>query len=68
VVDDAAISIEPESDAIADALRLVLNDASLQGDLREQSLRQAARFSWRQTAELTVDAYREVLSRRGART
>jgi glycosyltransferase involved in cell wall biosynthesis len=43
--------------ALGAALLRVLRDADLRADLRERGLRQARRFSWRDTAERTLGAY-----------
>jgi glycosyltransferase involved in cell wall biosynthesis len=60
VVGDAGIQVSPtDADALADALLRVLNDAELRHEMRERGLRQAQRFSWRETAERTLAAYRE---------
>ncbi|MBO0780784.1 MAG: glycosyltransferase family 4 protein [Ktedonobacteraceae bacterium] len=63
VVGDAAISIDPENtDALADAICRVLSSESLQADLRARSLKRAAGFSWRKTAEETLSVYEEVMA------
>ena len=61
VVGSAGLLIDPEPEAIGRALVAVCADPVLRGDLAARSLRQAARFSWRRTAEQTAKAYREVL-------
>lgn len=61
VIGDGGILIDPAPDAIAGALVQVLNDPALQADMRRRGMAQAGRFSWRQTAEQTIDAYRRVL-------
>lgn len=67
VVGDAAISVDPEDAvALAEAMYNVLTQESLQADLRTRSLKQAARFSWRKTAQETLAVYEEVLAARGA--
>ena len=48
---------------LARALERVLGDSDLQGSMREESLKQAARFSWERTAKETLAVYRQVLSR-----
>ncbi|HLI07549.1 MAG TPA: glycosyltransferase family 1 protein [Ktedonobacteraceae bacterium] len=64
VVGDAAITIDPENlPALVDAMRRVLSDDTLRADLRVRSLKQAAKFSWRKTAEQTLIAYEEVYAR-----
>lgn len=61
VVGNAGLLIDPEPEAVGRALVTVFDDPSLRADLAARSLRQAARFSWRRTAEQTLSAYREVL-------
>jgi alpha-1,3-rhamnosyl/mannosyltransferase len=64
VAGDAALLFDPTDTAqIAAACARVLGDAALRADLRQRGLRQAARFSWRSTAEATLAVYRD-LSRR----
>jgi glycosyltransferase involved in cell wall biosynthesis len=65
VVGDAALTFDPSrTDDMADALRLVLTDGALRADLTARGRARAARFSWRATAELTREAYRDAISRR----
>lgn len=61
VVGHAGLLIDPEPEAIGRALITVFADPALRADLAGRSLRQAAKFSWGQTAAQTVEAYREVL-------
>jgi glycosyltransferase involved in cell wall biosynthesis len=61
VVGDAGLTVPPtDADALGAALVRVLNDADLRADMRERGLRQAQRFSWRETAERTLAAYQDV--------
>lgn len=63
VVGDAGILIDPSDPAmIADALTSVLTDPAYEAELRQRSLNRATNFTWRQTADLTVSAYRALLS------
>jgi glycosyltransferase involved in cell wall biosynthesis len=60
VVGDAGLLVPPtDADALAEALLRLLNDASLHAEMRERGLQQARRFSWRETAERTLAAYRD---------
>jgi len=43
------------------ALRCVASDADLRADMRERGLQRAARFSWRATAERTLNLYLRLL-------
>ena len=58
VVGDAGLLVPPtDAEALGAALLRVLSDAELRAELRERGLRQAQRFSWRQTAERTLAVY-----------
>jgi alpha-1,3-rhamnosyl/mannosyltransferase len=62
VAGDAALLFAPtDTSAIAQAIQRLTDDASLRADLRQRGLRQAARFTWRRTAELTLAVYRDAL-------
>ena len=64
VVGDAGISIEPlDVDAIADAMRRVLEDERLADDLSRRGTARAIDFTWRRTAEQTAAVYSNVLAR-----
>jgi len=65
VVGDAALSVDPnDTPALAEALRHVLIERSLQDDLRRRSLQRAAQFSWHKAAMETLAAYEEAYVRR----
>jgi glycosyltransferase involved in cell wall biosynthesis len=58
VVGDVGIMVAPRDvSALADALMHVLTNESARSMMREQSLRRAGQFSWRHTAQLTMDTY-----------
>lgn len=57
----ALLSDSRDIDAIADNLRRIIADESLQKSLREKGFAQAHKFSWRACAEATLSAYREAL-------
>jgi glycosyltransferase involved in cell wall biosynthesis len=62
VAGEAAIPVDPLSvGAMAEAIERVLTDPGLAARLREAGLKRAARFSWDQTARLTLDVYKAVL-------
>lgn len=64
VVGDAGILVEASDvDAIADKMRLLLQDDNLRAKLRPLALAQAAKFSWKKTALETLALYREVLGK-----
>ena len=61
VVGDAALTVNPkEVEAIAQAMRDLIENEKQYVSLREKGLRRAADFTWKRTAELTLDAYRRV--------
>jgi glycosyltransferase involved in cell wall biosynthesis len=58
VVGDAGLLVAPEDTAgLADAMARVVVERSLREDLRERGLKQAGRFSWEETARLTLKVY-----------
>jgi glycosyltransferase involved in cell wall biosynthesis len=62
VAGDAALLVDPiDEDAIAGALRRVLQEPDLRGDLSRRGRERAAGFSWEATARATLGVYREVL-------
>jgi glycosyltransferase involved in cell wall biosynthesis len=64
VAGNAALLVDPHSvEEIAQAIEGVLTDCALQDDLRDRGEKQAARFSWKRTAELTLAAYRRAVRR-----
>ena len=64
VVGNAALQVDPHDvDALADAMRRVLDDADLRADLRQRGIAQAARFSWFETARRTQTVYQRVVRR-----
>lgn len=68
VVGDAAVTVNPlDLEGIAEAIKRVAQGEGLRRRLREAGLRQAAKFSWAKTAELTMQAYRTV-AERGSRS
>ena len=61
VAGDAALLVSPtDLDGLTGALRRVLAEPGLRAEMRERSLRQASRFSWKRTAEETLEVYRRV--------
>jgi glycosyltransferase involved in cell wall biosynthesis len=66
VVGQAGMLIDPtDVQALASALARVLGDATLQAQMKEAGLEQAARFSWPRTAHLTASSYRSALAAGG---
>ncbi len=62
VVGDAALKVPDETGALAAALERLLGDHALRESLRRLGPEQAARFSWRRTAESMLDIYRATLA------
>src|SRR5262249_23352798 len=58
VVGDAALLVDPgDRRQLADAMAQIATDAALREDLRERGLKRAERYSWDETARLTVEVY-----------
>lgn len=65
VVGDGAYLVPPgDARKLGGAIIAVLVQESLADDLRQKGLAQAGRFSWQQTAQATLDAYRRVSNQR----
>jgi glycosyltransferase involved in cell wall biosynthesis len=59
VATDAAILVNPcQVDEIAEAIQAVLSMPRLAEELKQRGLQRVARFSWRETAEETLEAYK----------
>jgi len=69
VVGEAGILVDPaNTEALTEALERVLRDSQLRETLRAKGLTQAQRFSWRKTAQGTVETYqRALLEKEGER-
>ncbi|MGR3310810.1 MAG: glycosyltransferase family 4 protein [Candidatus Brocadiales bacterium] len=62
VVGDAGILVTPKSvEELAQAMFNVLDNNTLKDELIKKGLERVKRFSWTQTAEKTIDVYKEVL-------
>ncbi len=63
VAGDAALTIAPDDTlALSEAIEHALHDTALRTQMRERSLRQAAKFSWHEAARQTAQVYSEVLT------
>lgn len=63
VVGDAGVLVPPgDSDALAQALRDLMDDPARRARLGQRGIARSGRLSWRRTAQETVDCYRELLS------
>jgi glycosyltransferase involved in cell wall biosynthesis len=61
VAGEAALPVDPRSVAgLAEALERVVGDRDLAGRLRKAGKSRAARFSWGETARLTLEVYKSV--------
>ena len=59
VVGDAALTVDPfDTGALGEAIARLVDDDRLRAALRARGLEQAHKFSWRETARLTLEAYR----------
>lgn len=65
VYEDAAHYFDPR-DVIqmADAINDVLSDKTLRDELIQKGYKQAKKYSWKRTAEQTLDVYKQVLGQR----
>jgi glycosyltransferase involved in cell wall biosynthesis len=62
VAEDAALLVDPLSVMeLAEAMTRLAEDGAARRDLSRRGLARAAEFSWKKTAELTLDAYRQAL-------
>jgi glycosyltransferase involved in cell wall biosynthesis len=65
---EAALYFEPtDLGSIADAITTAASDPALLASLVEKGYAQAAKFSWKRTAEGTIDSFNAALGRTGAR-
>ncbi|HTH79194.1 MAG TPA: glycosyltransferase, partial [Ramlibacter sp.] len=63
VVGDAGLLVDPlDVDAIASAMRTMLEDANLRSRLSALSIGRAARFTWDACAAQTFAAYQDALA------
>ena len=63
VAGDAALLIDPKSaDAIAEAIKKILDKPETAKELGEKGLERAKKMTWKDTALATADVYREVVS------
>lgn len=64
VVGDAAIMIDPYNpEALATAIKEVINDESLRSLLSEKGKQQATKFNWRKTAEQYLELFSSIIKK-----
>ena len=64
IAGEAGVLFDPQNDeAIGDALRTILCDAAMQKICIERGLKRAAEFTWRKTAEQTLETLRKVANK-----
>lgn len=64
VAGEAALYVDAYStESIAEGLKKVFNDENLRKELSKKGLKRAAEFSWKKTAENTLEVYRRVLGK-----
>ncbi|MCU0498006.1 MAG: glycosyltransferase family 4 protein [Anaerolineae bacterium] len=67
IVGEAGILVDArDPQALTDAIRRGLTDATLHADLVQRGIDRAAHFSWKQTAQATLRCYQETLGLRRA--
>ena len=63
VVGDAGLAVDPfDEGALARALAKLIDDDALRAELRARGLQRARSFHWRDTARMTLQVYRRVMS------
>jgi glycosyltransferase involved in cell wall biosynthesis len=66
VAGDAAVLVNPEdAEELADAIMRVLDDPSLQSQLRALGVERAKQFTWQRAAQQTLAVYRAVVKENG---
>ncbi len=66
LVGDAGLLVEPEPEALEDAMRQLLSDRSLASSLIERGRTRSLDYSWDRSARILADAYAETVHRRRA--
>jgi len=63
VVGQAGLLFDPfDTNSLVQALKLMLDNSEYRAALRIQGLERASEFSWKQTAQLTLEAYQKAAS------
>jgi glycosyltransferase involved in cell wall biosynthesis len=67
VAGDAALTFDPHrQEEVTVAIGRLLDDRPLAGRLAERGLARAAEFTWRRTAEVTLQGYRRAMASNAA--
>lgn len=61
VLGDAAMLVEPDAEAVAVAIITLLEDSELRSKFVLKGKRRVAKFTWDQSAKLTIDSYRKAI-------
>src|SRR5437660_9744691 len=62
VAGDAAVLVDPRNvQEITEAMARVAEEASLRAGLSQKGLKRASAFSWKKTAEVTMEVYKEAI-------
>ena len=63
VVGDAGIMIDPfDVDSLTESMHKILTDNDLKKELSKKSLERAKLFTWKKTADQTLEVYEDVLN------
>ncbi len=62
IVGSAGLLVEPNARDLGRALVELMNNEELRCEMRAKGLERASHYTWRRTAELTADAYREAVA------
>ena len=67
VVGDAGLLVEPDPEALADAMKRILDNPALAQKLSDAGIERARRFTWEASAAKLMDVYRAAIERRTSR-
>ena len=67
VVGDAGLLVEPDADALATAMKRILDDPVLAQRLRDAGIQRSKRFTWEASAAKLMDVYRAAIERQALR-
>jgi glycosyltransferase involved in cell wall biosynthesis len=67
VIGEAGLLVEPEADALENAMTSILADPALAQRLRHAGIERSKRFTWEASAARLIDVYRAAIDRRTSR-